>query len=221
MCAAGRPRGLCAAGRPRGLMLALHAKMLAVFSRSRQAHTREQRAAISEQARHPGLTTGCPLRRSCATVAHVPRQCFAAQLSHSPGGGYDSYPDPVLLLTNKLRTCTYVSCAAADAGAELAARCYDSRSGGVFGTLTYPHLILPYSAYYGRLAAHYGGPRCSPITCWCDKRHLQVPEPPIYNKMVGLPVLSVLTMMSLHTKPPPYDFLNLYEACLQAPRTPK
>jgi hypothetical protein len=52
------------------MMLALHAKMLAVFSRSRQAHTGEQRAAISEQARHPGLATGFPLRRSCATVAH-------------------------------------------------------------------------------------------------------------------------------------------------------
>jgi hypothetical protein len=35
--------------------------------------------------------------------------------------------------------------------------------------------------------------------------------------MVGLMVLSVLTMGSLHTKPPPYDFLNLYGACLQAP----
>ena len=83
-------------------------------------------------------------------------------------------------------------------------RSYGGRSKGVFGTLTYPHLIRPYSAYYGHLASHYGGPRCSPITCWCDKKHFQVPEPPIYNKMVGLPVLSVLTMGSLHTKPPPY-----------------
>jgi hypothetical protein len=49
-------------------------------------------------------------------------------------------------------------------------------------------------------------------------KHLQVPEPPIYVKMVGLLVLSVLTM---HTKPPPYDFLNLYGAYLQAPRIPK
>ena len=32
--------------------------------------------------------------------------------------------------------------------------------------------------------------------------------------MVGLPVRSVLTMGSPHTKPPPYDFLNLYGACL-------
>ena len=48
----------------------------------------------------------------------------------------------------------------------------------------------------------------------------QVPEPPIYVKMVGLTVLSVLTMVSYQIKPPPYDFLNLYGACLQAPRTP-
>ena len=39
--------------------------------------------------------------------------------------------------------------------------------------------------------------------------------------MLDLPVLTVLTMGSLHTKPAPYDFLNLYGACLQAPRTPK
>jgi hypothetical protein len=65
------------------------------------------------------------------------------------------------------------------------------------------------------------GPWCSPIPWWCTEKHLQVPDPPIYVKLVGLPVLSVLTMGSLHTKPPPYDFLNLYGACLQAPRTPK
>ena len=41
------------------------------------------------------------------------------------------------------------------------------------------------------------------------------------EKIRGLTVLSVLTMGSRHTKPPPYDFLNLYGACLQAPRTPK
>ena len=50
---------------------------------------------------------------------------------------------------------------------------------------------------------------------------LQVAEPPIYVKMVGLTVLCVLTMVSYHIKPPPYDFLNLYGPCLQAPRTPK
>ena len=38
-----------------------------------------------------------------------------------------------------------------------------TKAGGVFDTLTHPHLILLYSAYYGRLASHYGGPRCSPI----------------------------------------------------------
>jgi hypothetical protein len=100
-------------------------------------------------------------------------------------------------------------------------RCYGGRSGGVFGTLTYPHLILPYSAYYGHLAVHCGGPWCPPIPWWCDKKHLKVPEPPIYGEMVGLPVPNMLTMGSLHTEPPPYDFLNLYGACLQAPRTPK
>ena len=45
--------------------------------------------------------------------------------------------------------------------------------------------------------------------------------PSIYGKMVDLPALSVLTMGNPHTKPPPYDFLNLYGAWLQAPRTPK
>jgi hypothetical protein len=79
-----------------------------------------------------------------------------------------------------------------------------------------------YSAYY----ATYGR-RVSPYDerslvlpsiscCWCDQKHLQVPKPPIYVKMVDLPVLSVLTIGSPHTstKPPPYDFLNLYGACL-------
>jgi hypothetical protein len=42
--------------------------------------------------------------------------------------------------------------------------CYGGRSGGVFGTLTYPHLILPYLAYYGHLAVHCGGPWCPPYT---------------------------------------------------------
>jgi hypothetical protein len=41
------------------------------------------------------------------------------------------------------------------------------------------------------------------------------------KKKVGLPVSKMLTMIGSHTKPPPYDFLNLYGACLQAPRTPK
>jgi hypothetical protein len=46
--------------------------------------------------------------------------------------------------------------------------------------------------------------------------------PPIYRKMVGLPGISVLTTMgSFSTKPPPYEFLKLYGACMQAPRTPK
>jgi hypothetical protein len=31
----------------------------------------------------------------------------------------------------------------------------------------------------------------------------------------------MLSMGRPHTKPPPYDFLNLYGARLQAPRTPK
>ena len=73
---------------------------------------------------------------------------------------------------------------------------------GVFGTLTYPHLILPYSAYYGHLESHYGGSWCSPTAWWCDKKHLHVPEPPIYGKMRSLPrslpVFSVLTIDSLY-----------------------
>jgi hypothetical protein len=84
-----------------------------------------------------------------------------------------------------------------------------------------PSPNTPYSACYGRLAAHYGGPLCSPIPCWCDKKHLQVHELPIYGETVVLTVLSVLIVGSLHTNPPPYEFLNLYGACLQAPRTPK
>jgi hypothetical protein len=43
---------------------------------------------------------------------------------------------------------------------------YSAEVGGVFGTLTYPHLIPPYSAYYSHIESHYGGPWCSPIT-WC------------------------------------------------------
>ena len=34
--------------------------------------------------------------------------------------------------------------------------------------------------------------------------------------MFGLPVPNVLIMGSPHTEPPPYDFLDLYGACLQA-----
>ena len=69
----------------------------------------------------------------------------------------------------------------------------------VFGTLTYqyPHLILPYSVYYG----HYGH-WCSPMRCWCDNEHLQVPGPPVYKIMHSLPVTSVLNIRRLHTKPP-------------------
>jgi hypothetical protein len=59
------------------------------------------------------------------------------------------------------------------------------------------------------------------IHWWCNQKNLQVPEPPVYRKMLNLPVISVLTMGILHTKQPPYDFLNLYGACLQAPRTSK
>ena len=95
-----------------------------------------------------------------------------------------------------------------------------AKVGGVFGTLKHPHLIQPYLAYYDHLASQYGGPWCSPIAWWCNMKQSHVPEPPIYVKMVGLTVLSVLTMVSYRIKPPPYDFLNLYGACLQAPRTP-
>ena len=30
--------------------------------------------------------------------------------------------------------------------------------------------IVPYLAYYGHLVSHYGGPWCSPISWWCDKK---------------------------------------------------
>jgi hypothetical protein len=68
---------------------------------------------------------------------------------------------------------------------------------GVFGTLTYPHLILPYSAYYGRLASH--------------TRTMGVLGAPLQpggaiRSMVGSTVLSMLTMVSPYTKPSPYDF---------------
>ena len=83
-------------------------------------------------------------------------------------------------------------------------------------------LILPYSEYYGHLAVHYGGPWCPTMAQWCNfKKHLKVSVKLNYAKMVGLPVLSLFNMESLHTKPPPYDFLRLYGACLHAPRTPK
>ena len=99
---------------------------------------------------------------------------------------------------------------------------YGGKSGGAFGTVRYPHLILPYSSYYGHLASHYGGPWYPPITWWCNIGQLLiVPEPPIYEKMVDITVPNVLIIGSPHTKPPPYDFLNLYGACLHAPRTPK
>ena len=65
------------------------------------------------------------------------------------------------------------------------------------GALALPYtLVVQYGALTGTFAAYYG-------------------------KMVGLAVLSVLNMGSLHTKPLPYDFLKLYGACLQASRTPK
>ena len=41
----------------------------------------------------------------------------------------------------------------------------------------------------------------------------------LLEKIIGLSVLSVLTIVSPHTEPPPYEFLNLYGACLQAPGT--
>ena len=43
-----------------------------------------------------------------------------------------------------------------------------AKVGGVFGTLRYLYLILPYLAYYDHLALHYGGPWCSPIPWWCN-----------------------------------------------------
>jgi hypothetical protein len=113
-----------------------------------------------------------------------------------------------------------------------AAKFIVAKVGWVFDTLTYPHLIRPirpYSAYYGHLlvVSHYGGPRCPPtsIPCLCnaypDKTHLHVPKPPIYRIMGGLSVFSVHFMGIPYTKQPPSEFLNLYRACVQAPRIPE
>jgi hypothetical protein len=60
-----------------------------------------------------------------------------------------------------------------------------------------------------------------PYTLAVQLEAYNVPELSISVKMVGLPIPNVLTMGSPHTKPPPYDFLNLYGACLQAPGTLK
>ena len=78
--------------------------------------------------------------------------------------------------------------------ARLDASSYGGRSEGVFCTLTYPHLILPYSGYYGHLASRYGGHWSPPIPWWCNKKHSHVPEPPIYVKMIGLMVLTTSTV---------------------------
>jgi hypothetical protein len=52
------------------------------------------------------------------------------------------------------------------------------------------------------------------------EKYLQVPESSIYAKFQSLPVFSVLTIKNPHTKPPPYDFLNLYgaPACTEDPK---
>jgi hypothetical protein len=42
-----------------------------------------------------------------------------------------------------------------------------------------------------------------------------VPKPPFNVKIQNLPGFSVLTMKRPHTKPPPYDFLSLYGACMR------
>jgi hypothetical protein len=61
-----------------------------------------------------------------------------------------------------------------------------------------------------------------PYTLVVRLEELHEPEPPIYSTMVGLPIPNVLIIIgSPHTKPPPYAFLNLYGACLQAPRIQK
>jgi hypothetical protein len=62
----------------------------------------------------------------------------------------------LVLLYTPAPPCVRVMC-------QVRACSYGGRSGRVFGTLRYPHLILPYLAYCGQLASHYGGPWCSPI----------------------------------------------------------
>jgi hypothetical protein len=86
--------------------------------------------------------------------------------------------------------------------------------GGVLGTLIYPHLLWPpSSALWGSSVLPY-----FPVV---QLKTLKSTCNAYLCKMIGLPVLSVLTMENLYTKPPPHEFLNLYGACLQAPRTPK
>ena len=41
------------------------------------------------------------------------------------------------------------------------------------------------------------------------------------QKLVSLRVLSMITIGGLHTKPPPYDCLKLYGACLDGLGTPE
>ena len=91
--------------------------------------------------------------------------------------------------------------------------------GRVLGALTYPHLIIQYSACYGRLASHYMVlPYTSTLAIpwWCNKGHLKILVLPIYRKMVNGPVLIVLNMgVSIQSRP--IRIFKIIWACLQAP----
>ena len=93
------------------------------------------------------------------------------------------------------------------------------RGVSIFGTLPHSHLhvILPYSAYSrwppsvahrGSLVLHYNMLMRQEAFTGTRAAYLW-----INDRFTGL---SVLTMGSPFTKLSPYDFLNLYEACLHA-----
>jgi hypothetical protein len=57
--------------------------------------------------------------------------------------------------------------------------------GRVLGTLAYPHLILPYSGYYGHLASHYGvlGAPLYPVGEITRTYGVHVPVLPVYKNL--------------------------------------
>jgi hypothetical protein len=79
--------------------------------------------------------SGSSAKRVAAAQAASTIRCSGVSFSSGSGSGS--------IIVLQLRC--YAACAAAMvAGVE-----------GVFGTLTYPHLVLPYSAYYDHVASHY------------------------------------------------------------------
>ena len=68
-----------------------------------------------------------------------------------------------------------------------------------FNTTVFGVLIVlwpPSNALWGSSVLPYTMPS------WCDKEHLEAPAPLVYVKLIGVTVLSVLTMRSLYTMHP-------------------